>query len=234
MRPIFYRRVWRFNALVIAALGVGAILVAVLAAGTVVLTLLVDFQRDAGRRIGFERDAARTEAASDDLPRFTEHERVAGTPYLAITVGAKRTDGSYGMSKSVRSRDDDDRNLLLLDLRDGTSRYVLPNNARRLVQWHVLSSDGADGKTVGRAYVALVGDSGSTKYDILIGNFATGSQVWAMRGVSAMDVPDMVDEATLGFIAWDGTKPSYHLYGVGDLKESAARPIPMLPIAKAR
>ncbi|MEG3146385.1 hypothetical protein U1839_17165 [Sphingomonas sp. RT2P30] len=228
MQRAFYRRVWRFNALVIAAFGI----VGILAAVAVLVAVLIDVQSRFAPHGVFRGDRPRSEAVSGDVPTFTKQERVEGTPFLAMTIGAKNPDGSLAMVGSSRSGDQAERNVLLLDLRNGDTRYVLPNNDRPLVQWDVLSSAGPDGKSVGRAYVALVGNAGSSKYDVLIGTVATGKQLWAARGVTALDVPNLVDDGTIGFVVWNGNAASYHLYGLDDLKERMARPLPLLAAGK--
>lgn len=173
-------------------------------------------------------------AAAEQLPVFSSQNHIVGTQLLALTVSAQPDDDRPRVSYSGSGSENDQRNVLLLNLRDGSNRYVLPDNARQLVQWNVLSSDGPDGKTVGRAYVALVSDRGATSYDILIGAFATGQQAWVMRGVSALDSPILVDDGTIGFIVWKGNAPTYHLFGVDDLKERIARPVPILKVPPAR
>ncbi|WP_311268322.1 hypothetical protein [Sphingobium sp. WCS2017Hpa-17] len=212
----WYRRMRHFNIWVVAIFGIAAIIGVI----AIVATLASGFQQ----RLGPVEGQRPVDENASIAPRFSGAERIAGRPFLAMTVVAKNAADTGGSGYSSKSAIDN-RNMLLLNVVDGSSRYILPDNGRRLVQWHVLSLAAGDEAL---AYVALVGDDAAASYDVLIGSFATGRQAWVARGVTAMDEPMMVDADTMGLILWDGQRPAYHRYGMADLKETLSRPLPLL------
>lgn len=212
----WYRRMRHFNSWVVAIFGIAAIIA--------VIALVATFASGVQQRYGPAEGQRPLGENASLAPRFSGADRIAGWPFLAMTVVAKDAGDSGGSGYSSKSAIDN-RNMLLLNVQDGSSRYILPDNSRRLVQWHVLSL--AEGNEAS-AYVALVGDDAASSYDVLIGSFATGRQAWVARGVTAMDEPMMVDADAMGLILWDGQRPVYHRYGLTDLKETLSRPLPML------
>ena len=219
MRPSFYRRLWRFNAILIAILGLITILISPLALSQ----LLYDQSRHSG---SYYSAGDSPSQPGDKLPRLSNQERIKGTPYLAVMIAPTGPDQATGLHSSPSSHAAD-RNILLIDLRTGASRSLMPDNKRRIIRWETLSSDGPDRTGTSLAYVALVGDDSARRYDVLIGSFATGQQAWVARGVSALDAPTIVDDAALGLLLSDDKGVHYHLYGLDDLKERVSRPVPL-------
>lgn len=130
--------------------------------------------------------------------RLGEASVVAGTPFLTLKIGAIEGDPYSSYSGG------DDRNVVILDPRDGSSRKALQTNDRQLVQWHVLGDDKVtsianryapdrvDGNSLSTHYVAVVeasaerGKEHRRRYDVLLGSFTDGRQVWIAKGVDGL------------------------------------------------
>lgn len=129
--------------------------------------------------------------------RLGEASVVAGTPLLTLKIGAIEGDPYSSYSGG------DDRNVMILDPRNGSSRKVLQTNDRQLAQWLVLGDDTAtfdasryphraDDKSLSTHYVAVVearaerGQERRRRYDVLLGSFADGRQVWIAEGVDGL------------------------------------------------
>lgn len=129
--------------------------------------------------------------------RLGEAGAVPGTPFLTLKIGESAS-GSYSSYSGGN-----DRNVMILDPRDGTSRKVLPTNNRQLAQWLVLKDGGSPSiatryppddpdDAVATHYVAVVetetdrGDKADRGYDILLGSFADARQVWIARGANGL------------------------------------------------
>lgn len=223
MRPVFYRRLWRFNAFVVAILGGVAIVTLIAVLSMIVPEILKQ------SRVGNEFHEQRLDvAAAGELPVLSDQERIAGTSLVTIKVGDERSQDYSGSSSGTGSVD---RNVMIVDLKDGSSRYVLPDNRRQLVQWHVFPVSDVASSGKARAYVALVGDGdrkSPAKFDILIGNFATGKQAWVAKGVTAMDSPEILDDRAIALLAWEGSRLSYRRYNLETLAQEVARPIELM------
>jgi len=231
LRTTFYRRLWRFNAFVIAAVGILGV-IALLAFVALLATEVIFRQRYADQEMGSFPVLAQ-DGTIEEAPVFNGEQRLSGTPLLALKVGSPPQRGSGGIGSSSRANGEADRNILLINLRDGSSRHILPDNGRVVAQWHVLSA--TDGPA--RAYVALVADTrpaSPPKYDILIGNFATGKQSWVAHGISALDAPELVDDKAIGFLRSQGGAFIYERYDLANLTKEISRPVALLKAAGTR
>ena len=229
MKRAFFRRLWQYNALVIAGIGTVVLLMLVL---TVVLPALwstgspgsdQQFLPDIGER--------------NVRPRLQGLTHIDGTPYLSIIVGVPDDEQPYSStSSSSSSFGNDDRNVLLIDSRTGISRYVLPDNSRALRQWYVLRT-GGDREAAGpaRAYAALVSKAGPVKsdgsieggFDLLVGNFATGRQIWVARGLAAAEAPQLLDDNHVGVLVWEGDKLAYRIIDLTSFETRLSKDIPI-------
>lgn len=129
--------------------------------------------------------------------RLGEASAVSGTPFLTLKIGESES-GSYSSYSGGN-----DRNVMILDPRDGSSRKILQTNDRQLAQWLVLEDgvspnvergyppDSSD-KSVSTHYVAVVqadanrGDKAGQGYDVLLGSFADGRQVWIAKDADGL------------------------------------------------
>ncbi|RVT91307.1 hypothetical protein [Sphingomonas crocodyli] len=212
-----YRKLWRYNAFVVALCGTMGLGLLGFGAWQVI-----------GRTPHLIEETARPTAfeSANNLPSLSDAKIIGGTSLLAIKTQA---------NDAAAYSEQQDRNVLLIDLRNGKSRYVLPDNKRKLVQWYILPASADDGNGVGRAYVALVGDDRpetTPRYDVLIGNVATGQQAWAARGVTALDAPELIDDNAIALLISNGNALSYHRYGLATLAREAVRPVAMIATAK--
>lgn len=130
--------------------------------------------------------------------RLGEASAVAGTPLLTLKIGAIEGDPYSSYSGG------DNRNVMILDPRNASSRKILQTNDRHIAQWHVLGDDEAsssadryapvrtDGNSLSTHYVAVVearaerGEERHRTYDVLLGSFADGRQVWIAKGVDGL------------------------------------------------
>lgn len=227
MEPEFKRHSWRFKLWLFGILG----LLAVLA-----WALLGSFRQ--GPRDGEHRVMAAPEQKPGESPEkiiLGQGQQIAGTSLVAYTLILDHSGSGFSSGGSYSGSEQDQRNILLVDLRDGANRYVLPDNRRRVVQWDPLPDAAANGAA--RGYAMLVGDRvrrEGERYDVLLGNFATGQQTWIARGVTAMDAPQLVGDNAVGMLLWEGSKLTYRRYDLETLKIEASRVVPVLPAAGQR
>ena len=170
-------------------------------------------------------------------------EDVYGTNLLKIEIGlGDRSGGSYS------SRTPDLRNLVLLDKASGASRRLLSGNDRQIARSDFLPAAamvrpvGAQGETLVEdsdsagpeakkaappmAYYAVqVHQKDGVLIDVLIGNLASGSQAWLLRGIDGIDRMWMIDATHLGLLMRQGMRLQYRVIDVPQLKVVTAKPV---------
>lgn len=127
---------------------------------------------------------------------------------------------------------DQPNNMLLIDDRDGSSRYALPDNSRDIIQWHNLPR-AEDPPAEVQAYVALVrcvqpATAEAECYDVLVGRLDQPGQAWVAKGVSALEWPKLVDDESVAMLIWVGDEMRYLKVGLSDMKPQISRPVPFL------
>lgn len=221
MRATFYRRLWRFNAIIIAAVGVLSL------TGLAALSLFgfsdifVAPRYAANHRLGPE--------ANGGNPLVLGHgNRVDDTTLYAFILG-RPDDGSGGSYSSYRKGDD--RNILVVNVQDGTSRTILPDNRRRIVEWQTIG-DHSTGEA--RAYVAQVwqpmaADTPASKRrsDILVGNFRTAKQQWVARGVRSLEQAIVVGDNSVGLLTVEKAGLTFRRIDLATLAPSLTSPVPI-------
>lgn len=155
---------------------------------------------------------------------------VPNTPFFTLPLQeGERSGGSYSGSAPV------ERNRLIVDGRDGGSRRLLPDNDREIVRW--LGSSGSGESLIGversepaderdqpgnarsgpTSYVAVVTSSAQSKneprrYDVLLGHFETGRQVWAARGLDGVEEIWRTADGRLAFVLQMNGRMRFRLY----------------------
>lgn len=212
MKSSLYRRLWSFNAIVIAAAGV----LALVAVAAVLVGLWRSNQHE---------DLVRPETRGGDGALYVvAQEHARRSPYVALMLGTRGMDfGSDDAGSDYR----DLRNVLLLNEDDGTTRHVLPDTKRRISQWRFLPGldDSPD-----TAYYALVesrerGSDGGQLYDLLVGTPEGKRQAWIARGVTSISDPDLLDGDSLGVLVWRGRDLTYLKVDLADLRLQLSRKI---------
>jgi hypothetical protein len=138
---------------------------------------------------------------------------VRGTNLLHMDVAV--TQGGGG-SSAYPGRNEDIRNILLLDKASGASRKLLPDNSRRIAGSRYFSSkedlvelDGFDVLDTGSdepgppfEYYALTVEAAhdSGRVDLLVGELRTGRQAYIMRGLDGIDAMWTHSPTRLGFL----------------------------------
>ena len=204
MRPILYRRIARFNIIVIAIIGV----VGLLGIAAVVVLFVA---QGLARSDRFAAAPLGPETAGENRLVLGNGTAVDGTTLRIFTLGRAGDASPYGSSGYSEG---DDRNVLVVDERDGSSRTILPDNRRRITQWEILGprdESMAGSKTEARIYVLAVRSpaasdtSASRRSDILVGNFRTGQQQWVVRGIRALKHASLRDDNILVLLTVEDT-----------------------------
>jgi hypothetical protein len=224
MKPRFFRALWRFNAIIIALLGIGGAALGLFAVAD--RWGSSHFASVEAPPIALSRpDQVRWEAGA-----VTE---VPQTPYLILSI-AQRSDraddpSSFGFTKDYTTDSIDERNLIVIDPVAASTQWVLPSNERSIIRWDVLGTPDQNGVERGRLLFALVADSPEKRsFDLLVRDFQTGKQSWVAQNIATMDSPQLTKDGRFVFLA---TRAKQYLFVQVDLKTNTLREIPFSVVA---
>ncbi|MDB5708828.1 MAG: hypothetical protein JWL96_898 [Sphingomonas bacterium] len=167
--------------------------------------------------------------------------KVPHTNLITIEVRATEAGGDAYADGSLRGRNDDLRNILMLDTGSGQSRRLLPDNGRRIDDFRLLPNDanhddlddvigtmgpGKPGKMPSCCYYLLLDrpDASGLK-DVMLGVIATGKQAMVLQGVEGVDSISMPDIGHVAVIVRQQRKLSYRIIDLADFKVTANHPI---------
>jgi hypothetical protein len=224
MKPRFFRILWRFNAIIIALIGIGI----------VTLGLFAIADRSGGSRFA-DVDSSPVVAGRQNQVRWEAGAvtEVPQTPYLILSI-AQRSDraddpSSFGFAKDYTTDAIDQRNLVIIDPVAVSTQSVLPSNERSIIRWDVLSTPDQNGVERGRLLFALVADSPEKRsFDLLVRDFQTGQQSWVAQNIATMDSPQLTKDGRFVFLA---TRAEKYLFVQVDLKTNTQREIPFSVVA---
>lgn len=163
---------------------------------------------------------------------------LTGTNFVWIDIG--RPAGGSG-SFSSSGRDDDRRNILLLDKMSGATRRLLPDNSRRIAQIHFLpavadvvseataaatSALEQEGEPPPAYYLLTVEQGGdSDRLDLLVGSLADGRQDYVMQGVEGVDSVWMQSPTRIGLIVRERLNLYHRIVDIPSLRVVQSRRI---------
>lgn len=152
--------------------------------------------------------------APDVTFTISNAREIRGTNLLHMDIAVTR--GGGGGSSGYSGRQEDIRNVLLLDKASGASRKLLPNNSRRIAGSRYFSAkedlvdlDGFDFQQSGVdepgppfEYYALTVEASddSGRVDLLVGELRTGRQAYIMGGLDGIDAMWTHSPTQLGFL----------------------------------
>ena len=159
---------------------------------------------------------------------------VTGTPFVTLPIeetGDRGTVGSYSSSSGPIAR-----NRLILNTQTGETRRILPDNQRELLHWVQLGSPEAEtagtrtrGPQFMSLYAAVVSDvrkdDKARSYDLVLGRFDTGAQVWAARGLEGVDEIWATPDQKLAVIVSTAGRLRFRRYDPQSLKLEIEREI---------
>ena len=154
--------------------------------------------------------------------------QIADTPYVRISIAASRdSGGAYSYDRG------DLRNILLLDTRNGTSRRLLPTNARRIEAMHWLPDqptknanapvasgaiEGAGQRSVPeRWYVLTLPRGDDRSHDVVVGRI-DGGQAQALTAIDGVESVWTHDSTHMAKIVRNQRRLTYQLIDMGTLK----------------
>lgn len=174
---------------------------------------------------------------------FGDIDKVEGTRFFTIPI--LRGDGSKGGgSFSGSYRGSDERNRLIVDSATGASRKVLPNADFEVVNW--IEPTGKISDSVSDAVDEAIGDQSSTSasglyaavvkrpgraekdpstYDVLLGRFDDGKQVWIARGLAGVQAAWITGDGKLAMVAAIGDRGIYRLYDPKSFQQLLETPL---------
>jgi hypothetical protein len=159
--------------------------------------------------------------------RFGSIEQVEGTRFFTLPIVRSDRRGEDSFSSGYGSLAE--RNRLIVDSINGTSRRVLPNERFSIVNWiEPKASISMDDQFVERAtrqpsdepsglYAAVVKrpgakDKDDAKYDVLLGRFEDAKQGWIAQGLDGVQAIWMTPDGKLAMVAAAGDGGIYRLY----------------------
>jgi hypothetical protein len=156
---------------------------------------------------------------------------LAGTSLIQMHIST-----SEGGGGSYSYREDDTRNILLLDKLSGESWRILPDNDRRIDEVHYLPDDtdsattslGADANQAGNKahseYYVLTIDraENSREKDVLVGTLTTRKQAIVMQSIDGIDEMWMQTPSRIGMIVRDRSALYYRIVDVPTLKVASS------------
>lgn len=192
MSNSFFRLIWRFNALAIAAVSALGILIG--------LYSVYHIARDVFRTPYETHDAARIEMPSDtakpgapasakriDVQAFS---RIPGTPLVYGAVHATQAYDFRYSSKEATST----RNYLIYDTASGASRTLLPDDQSVISAFQFLTPDNAAPDTAPLALAALFIDKDANGDGMLNHNDGAALALARPDGTGLTRIADGVDE----------------------------------------
>ncbi|HEY0623355.1 hypothetical protein [Sphingomonas sp.] len=195
-----------------------------------------------------DREPAKVAVEGEAEPFSVQDVRdVHGTGLVQIAIGIPGRGGGKIASSGSSSYEFDHRNLILLDKATGTSRRLLADNHRRIVEFRFLPAstaiDGADRpaeeylvevdgeasdkkvKPPAAYYVLAVRQAGSMRQDVLVGNIADGRQDFLLKNIDGVDRMWMLSPTRLALVVREGMKVHYKVIDVPALKLVLSRPV---------
>jgi hypothetical protein len=225
MRSSFFRRVWRFNAIVIALLGLVG-----LALGAMALIVFGNQSASEGVSAFPTKQPAKLGATV-----YGELQPVPETSFAVFSVGRRLVDdvdpSSMRFDKGYDQSVIREENLLIINLKSGETRFALPNNKRRIIKWEIVGSDADGSRAPVGTYAVLVADEAESKparFDILIGNTISQRQAWVAKGVDAYDLPTVLDANTFTLLTTKDGKASLLKISLPDFSVVSI-PLPLVP-----
>jgi len=227
----FWTNIWKFNAIAIAVMALLAIaMLAMSIAQTWVLGSLYSGTS------GFDESEQQDERDFTE-PAVNEFEVIEGTPYLVVRIAQKKTTASEATNHSYGDGYEEnvvqERNAMIINGDDGSSRLILPDNDRALVRWHVLNDKETSNDQAG--YVALVTSrtvvpqsdkSDEKQFDVLVGNFGSKKQAFIVKNVNAIDSVRLVEGDKAALIVWNGWTPTWILVDMKNLNIIRSKKFP--------
>lgn len=194
-----------------------------------------------------DRESAKVAVEGEAEPFSVQDVRdVRGTGLVQIAIGIPGRGGGKIASGSS-GYEFDHRNLILLDKATGTSRRLLADNHRRIVnlrffpahaaadgaergaeEYLVEADDEAEGKKAklpAAYYVLAVRQAGSMRQDILVGTIADGRQDFLLKNIDGIDRMWMLSPTQLALVVREGMKVHYKVIDVPALKIVLSRPV---------
>jgi hypothetical protein len=228
----FFDRLGRFNSILFTVVGI-AVLGLLIMVG---ISMLSGMSSHDDYEAPVQVDGNKTAGL---VPSFQGLEQINGTDIATITVSVPNDYGGNGVSISSKgSYADNKRNILFVNLTDGASRYLLPDNSRLLAQWHVLPDAKAEAPKAEPIYVGQVmvkQDSQSTAnktFDVLIGRFRDGQQKWLLEGVRSLDGVTMLDDGDVTFLYSTGKDFIFARVDGKSLEVEARKTVPVMMMPK--
>lgn len=226
MKLLSFRNIWRFNAIVIAMIGLFVVLAIVYN-----LWSFLSYNPPVD-----DFDTTRTEevVAGEEKVRLTFDGwiELAGSDYLALRYGVTGQEIQFSGSAAIvpgkvtRSGQVEPRNVVLINKNDGTFRHIAPDNEKVLHNFYVLKS-GDTKKAMG--YIAQFQSRRGDGTDILIGNLSTGKQDWVLTNIDALDYPRMVNATISAMIVWDQETPRFVEINIDNLEIQRDQRISLSP-----
>ncbi|HVJ02751.1 MAG TPA: hypothetical protein VM662_11260 [Sphingomonas sp.] len=227
------RGIGRFVVWGFAALGL-------LAAGAVILIAVNILAWHSNAR---QEPAAVQARAAEELFAVAAVNGLEGTGIDEVVIATQASISRGGMEYSSGGGGrPDERNVILLDKATGTSRRLLPDNSRKIVDriylpaLATIESAGeadkyevmADGERVKppRAYYLLRVEAVDGKSeDVLIGDLKTGRQSVVLSGIDGVDRVWMQSPTRVALLMRQGKALHYRAIEIPELKVVAARPV---------
>jgi hypothetical protein len=234
----FYEKLGRFNSWLFA--GVGLLILGILA----VLAFSMLSSRGYQEYDDNEGQLARSVPAEPDqlMPELRSAEPIAGTSIMTVEVSAPEDyrDNEIGMSSAIKKKyEENERNILFVNLDSGDSRYLLPDNSRPLTQWHVLPNDERGVLKSKLFYVAQVmvkpdkqTPATKPKFEILVGRFSDGTQLWLLRDVLSLDQVSMTADGDIALLYSTGSNFTFARVDGETFKIEATKPVPIMMMPK--
>lgn len=197
-----------------------------------------------------DREPAKVAVEGEAEPFSVQDVRdVRGTGLVQIAIGIPGRGGKIASGSS--GYEFDHRNLILLDKATGTSRRLLADNHRRIVdlrffparaaadgsergaeEYLIEAGDEADDEAEGKKaklpaayYVLAVRQAGSMRQDILVGNIADRRQDFVLKNIDGIDRMWMLGPTQLALVVREGMKVHYKVIDVPTLKLVLSRPV---------
>ena len=163
---------------------------------------------------------------------FGHIEQVEGTRFFTVPIVRVENGRSGSLSKYAGT---DERNRLIVDSKSGASRRVLSNADFSIVNWiepktrisnteDRMADDAAGDERSSGIYGAVVKRPGRTDkdpatYDLLLGKFEEGTQVWASRGLAGVEAIWLTPDRKLAVVAATAEGGVFRLYDPADFHQ---------------
>lgn len=190
---------------------------------------------------GHRQPATVQAAATKQVFAIGNVGKVPHTNLITIEVRATEAGSDAYASGSLRGRNDDLRNILLLDTGSGQSRRLLADNSRRIDDFRLLPNDsghddmddvigamgpGKPGELPSCCYYLLLDRAGvGDLKDVVLGVIANGKQAVVLQGIDGVDSISMPDATHVALIVRQQRRLSYRVIDLADFRITANHPI---------